>query len=345
MVMRVLVLCGTGFIAPHVIERLYESGHEVTVLRRRPGPAPEGVRVIAGDRNRLTDFAPEFRGLRPDVVVDVIAFTEAQAHGLAAAFTGIAQRAVVLTSGDVYRAYDLFHRRMESAKPDPTPLHELSPLRDRLYPYRGAPAPKMEGTNWDDYDKILVERAVMANPRLPATVLRLPMVYGPGGYTANRSRFWPYVKRMDDGRPAILLDRRTAQWRAPWGYVADIAEAIRLAVESDRAAGEIYNLGDSDRLDIETWVREIAAVVGWRGRIAVAHEPCPPPSLPRTLNFDQNLDMDTAKIRRDLNFRETVSRSAAIGKTVAWYRAHPPAAADPAQFDYAAEDRILARLS
>jgi nucleoside-diphosphate-sugar epimerase len=36
---------------------------------------------------------------------------------------------------------------------------------------------------WDDaYDKIEVEKAIMNNPDLPGTVLRLPMIYGPGDY-------------------------------------------------------------------------------------------------------------------------------------------------------------------
>ena len=30
----------------------------------------------------------------------------------------------------------------------------------------------------------------------------------------KKRRFWTYLKRMDDGRQAILLDQRTARWRA-----------------------------------------------------------------------------------------------------------------------------------
>jgi len=343
--MRVLVLGGSGFIAPHIIRRLYELGHRVAVLRRglAARKLPDGVEVIAGDRNCLMESAADFRQFRPEVVVDVLAFTEAQACGLVATFTGIAERVVVLSSGDVYRANDVLFRRIESTEIEPTPLTEIAPLRDRLYPYRGVSVPPMEGTNFDDYDKILVERAVMGHAALPATILRLPMVYGPGARDVVKRRFWPYLKRMDEGRPAILLDQRTARWRAPFGYAGDVAEAVRLAVENERAAGEIYNVAESAALDMEGWLRELAAVTGWRGRIVVVDEPCPAPNLPRSMNLDQNLNMDSAKIRHELGFQELIPRRQALERTIRWDRDHPPEHTDTAQFDYAAEDAILAR--
>ena len=72
---------------------------------------------------------------------------------------------------------------------------------------------------------------------------------------------------------------------------------------------------------------------------------CPPPSLPRTLNLDQHLDMDTTKIREELEYRETTSRREALRRMVAWDRAHPPIHVDPSQFDYGAEDAIVTRVS
>src|ERR1035438_4628416 len=106
--MRVVILGGAGFIGPHIVRRLMAHGHEVTIFRRGSGLAdvPDGVGVIVGDRNRLEASAKAFGDLRPEVVVDAIAFTEEQAKGLRT-FHGIAKRTVVLSSGDVYRANDL----------------------------------------------------------------------------------------------------------------------------------------------------------------------------------------------------------------------------------------------
>jgi nucleoside-diphosphate-sugar epimerase len=342
--MRILILGGTGFLGPPIVERLIRCGHEVTVFHRGGGlpGVLTGVPRVLGDRNHLGQQADDFRRLRPDVVVDVLAFTEKQAQGLVDVFRGVAGRIVVLSSGDVYRANDILFRRVEGPI-EPAPLIETSPLRERLFPYRGMPVPAAYGIEWGDYDKILVERIMLDEPGLPATVLRLPMVYGPGDFQGRKRRFSAYLKRMDDGRDAILLDRRTADWRAPWGYTENIAEAVRLAVESDRAAGQIYNLCELDRPDMLSWVREVAAATGWTGRIVLADEPCPPPNLPGHLNLDQHLDMDSGKIRSELGYREIVTRQEALGRTIAWDRSHPAEETDPAQFDYAAEDAILMR--
>jgi nucleoside-diphosphate-sugar epimerase len=343
---RVLVLGGTGFIGQQIARRLVASGHEIAIFHHGNDVPhlPEGVRVAHGDRNRLDQSTDDFRRLHPEVVVDCIAFTQQQAASLVEVFRSTAKRLVVLSSGDVYRANDLLFGRVVGAI-EPTPLSESSALRERLYPYRGMPIPQAYGINWDDYDKILVERTVLGDDNLRSTVLRLPMVYGPGAREAAKRRFFAYLKRMDDGRPAILMDERTARWRAPWGYAADVAEAVRLVVDDERAAGEIYNVGESDGLDMQGWVRELGAVVGWTGEVIVVDEPCPPPNIPRQLNLDQHLDMDTTKIRRDLGYRETISRCEALEKTVIWDREQPPTDVDPGQFDYIAEDAILSRVS
>jgi len=337
--MRVLVLGGTGFLGPPLVERLIALGHEVTVFHRGGASADTlaGVPRILGDRNRLDQHVDEFRRLRPDIVVDALAFTQKQAQGLVDAFRGVAGRVVVLSSGDVYRANDILFHRVEGPI-EATPLQESSPLRERLFPYRGIPIPQAYGIEWDDYDKILVERTVLTDGLLPATVLRLPMVYGPGDFQGRKRRFAAYLKRMDDGREAMLLDQRTAQWKAPWGYTENIAEAVRLAVESDRAAGQIYNVCELGRPDMLSWVHGVAAAAGWAGRIVVVDELCPPPNLPRHMNLDQHLDMDSSKIRNELGYREIVQRKEALARTVAWDRSHPPEETDPAQFDYAAED-------
>jgi nucleoside-diphosphate-sugar epimerase len=344
--LRVLILGGTGFLGLPIAHRLLASGHEVTIFHRGTSAVnlPNGAGILHGDRNQLDQSADDFRRLRPDVVVDCIAFTQQQAESLVRVFREVSKRLVVLSSGDVYRANDILFGRVTGAI-EPTPLGESSALRERFYPYRGMPIPPAYGVNWDDYDKILVERVALSDGDLPATVLRLPMVYGPGALEAVRRRFFAYLKRIDDGRPAMLLDKRTARWRAPWGYTGDVAEAVRLVVENERTAGEIYNVGESDSLDIQSWIRELAAVVGWTGRIVVVDEPCPPPNIPRQLNLDQHLDMDTTKIRHDLQYHETMSRREALEKTVVWDRGHPPKDVDPAQFDYLTEDVILNRAN
>ncbi|TRY24136.1 NAD-dependent epimerase/dehydratase family protein [Brevibacillus sp. LEMMJ03] len=192
--MNVLVLGGTRFIGPHVVRQLVAAGHETALFNRgqsRPDISlPQGVRIIRGDRRRLADYRESFRSFAPDVVIDLFPYTEAEAQAVMTVFDGIAGRLVAVSSCDVYRAFGRVNG-LEDGPVEEGPIREDSPLRTRLYPYRGI------REDLPDYEKILVERVVTGHPHLPGTMLRLPMVYGPGDY---RHRLYPYLKRMLDGR-------------------------------------------------------------------------------------------------------------------------------------------------
>src|SRR5439155_8505957 len=179
------------------------------------------------NRARLATAADVVRNARPDVALDMFPMTEADARATAGVLRGVVGRLVAISSQDVYRAYGLF-RGTETGPPEPVPLTEDAPVRQRLFPYRQDPRrPADDPESWmDDYDKILVERAILSDRDLPGTILRLPAVYGPG----DGHRTFPYVKRMVDGRSAILLGERLARWRWTRGYVEDVAHALVLAV-------------------------------------------------------------------------------------------------------------------
>lgn len=328
--MRILVLGGTKFIGPHVVRELAERGHDVTVFHRgetEAGP-PAGVRHVHGDFAAFDEHLDSLRRLSPEVVLDMVPFREEDARRVLS-FKGVARRSVVLSSTDVYRAFGRIHRT-EPGPPDPVPLKEDSPLRERL---------TAAGL---DYNKTAVERGVTSDPELPATVLRLPATHGPGD---RQHRLFPYLKRMDDGRPAILLDEAEAGWRWGRGYVEDIAHAVALAVIDERAAGRVYNVADPTAFTEAEWVRRVARVHGWRGELAVLPPAQLPPGLRATFDARQEFVIDSSRIRRELGYSEVVEQDEALRRTIEWERAHPPESIDPAQFDYAAEDAALSRMT
>jgi len=128
---------------------------------------------------------------------------------------------------------------------------------------------------------------------------------------------------MDDKRPAILLDRGTASWRGPWGYIDHVAGAIATVVESDCGVGQIYNIGDATSPTIAEWVRDLAETVGWRGELIVVAGECPPPSMSGQFNTAQYLVMDSSKIRRHLGCEDFVTRDERLTRTSSWELAHP----------------------
>jgi nucleoside-diphosphate-sugar epimerase len=330
--MRILLLGGTRFIGPRPAERLVALGHQVAVFHRgqTSPPLPPGVRPILDDRRSLPAHAADFRRYPPDVVADLIAFTQEDGRSLVSTFRGLAGRSVVLSSGDVYRAYGVFTGR-EPGPPEPTPLREDAPLRRTLYVHRAATS--RPDDPWHDYEKILVEREVLGDGGLPGTVLRLPMVYGPGDY---QHRLAPYLKRMLDGRRVIVLDEGLAGWRCLRGYVEDMAAAIALAVTESRAAGQVYNVAEPTAHTEAEWVARIAGVAGWGGKIVTA----PRGHLSVPFNTDQDLVTDSGRTRAELGYREVVAPGEALRRTVAWEWENLP----DQPLDYAVEDAVIAEL-
>ncbi len=336
--MRVVIIGGTGFVGPHVVRSLVAGGHEVTIFHRgeHEPELPKSVRHVHSVSAALPvlSYPGELVAWKPEVVLHMVAMGERDAEAVVRAFKGAAGRLVVPSSGDVYRAYGvLIGSEAEAAQSGL--LREESPLRKDLYPYRKtAKGPD----DWVyHYDKILVERVVMADAELPGTILRLPAIYGPGD---SSHRFFPHLKRMDDRRPAILLDEEQAGWRWSHGYVENVAAAITLAVTDHRASGRIYNVGEESVPTTAERVRMLGDLLGWAGKIVTLPRASLPLHLRDAYHYSQDLAYDTNRIRSELGYRKIVSVDEGLLRTIAWLREHPPSI-DAAQYDYAAEDAAM----
>lgn len=339
--MRVVVIGGTGFIGSRVTRELIRLGQDVTVFHRGRTPAPAGAREIIGDRRQLTESTRPFRALAPDVVLDVVLSSGRQARELMTLLRGHAGRVVALSSMDVYRACGVTHG-LEEGPLEPLPLREAtSALRTRLQTYPPAQLRMLQRVfGWldDEYDKIPVEREILGDTDLPGTILRLPMVYGPGD---PLHRFWPIVKRVIDGRRAIPFSVDMAQWRGTKGSLDDVAAAVALGVVSDRAAGRTYNVGDRDTPTELEWAEQIARALNWDGEFRLMPDDDLPVHLRAPGNTAQHWIADTTRIREELGFAERHTREEAVRRMVEWQRTNPPAGFSPHEFDYASEDDAL----
>ncbi len=333
--MKVLLIGGTGFIGPHVVRALSEMGHSVAVFHRGKSKMDLPAEHILGDRRDLARLR-----LKADVVIDLILSSGAQAQELMDAFRGVARRVIAASSCDVYRACGVLHGSEEGPL-QAVPLTEDSDLRTKLQTY---PREQMEMIRkmvpWadDSYDKIPVERVIMSDPALPGTVLRLPMIYGPGDYA---HRFHPVVKRIADGRGTIIYEKGWAEWRPPRGYVENVAAAITLAAVSDRAAGRVYNVAETPAFSELEWAGKIAATMSWTGEFLVLAKDRAPKHLVFPGNSAQHWEVDSSRIRNELGYREPVSIEEGIRRTIEWERAITPGEFNPHPFDYAAEDAAV----
>jgi nucleoside-diphosphate-sugar epimerase len=341
--MKVLLIGGTGFMGPSTVSYLQKSGHSVTVFHRGNHPTPQGAQEMVGDHHRLPDYRTDFERGHFDVVIDFILSSGCQAKELTRTFRGITSRIVALSSMDVYRAMGIIH----GTEPGPfqdLPLTEDSELRTQQNTYSPEAMKKVrEIYPWadDQYDKIPVEQAVLEDCDLYGTVLRLPMVYGPGD---PLHRFHAMLKRMDDGRKQIILSEDVAAFRSPRGFVDNVGAAIALAATSDKAAGRVYNICEAESFSELEWSKKIADAAGWHGQFVVLPRERTPKHLLYPGNAAQHLVASSERIRDELGFREPVSEAEAIRRTIEWERAHQPPAPHLMPFDYAAEDEALAQL-
>lgn len=339
--MRVLVIGGTRFIGRSLVCELVDAGHEVAIVHRgssEPDDLPE-VRHIHVDRDEIASMRREIDDFDPDVVCDNIA-----AFGRHATTTVEAlgdRRYVVVSSMDVYRAYgsllDQGVRRPESrpATPldprhagrmtDPVPVDETSPVREQRYPYRG----QIEGM--DDYDKLDVEDVYLERG---ATILRLPMVYGPRD-GQRREEF--VLRRVRAGRDRIPVGAGT--WLGTKGYVDDVARGIRLAIETGDLAGEILNLGESRTYPMGMWTQMILDAAGATAELVRVADDALPADLAMTGTIPQHLLVDSSKARGLLGWTDTPAAEA-LRSSVSWHLDHPPPEASD---DFTADDEALAR--
>lgn len=332
--MRVLVIGGTAFVGPVVVSQLVTKGHEVAIFHRGLTSAPpiDGIHEFRGDRRDLYSFRRQFQDFAPEVVIDMVCMTEHHARATLDTFLGIAQRWVVISSQDVYRAFGRV-QGTEPGPPDPVPLREDAPLREKRFLYRDS---GHEGFEWmRDFEKIAVEETARSEPKLPVTVIRLPAVYGPGDY---QHRLYGYAVRMADARPAILLDEDLAKWRWTRGYVENVAAAIGLAAQTSHSENRTYNVGDPVAFSELEWVKHLASAYRWNGKIVVVGGA----RLAVGLNTEQHWSVDTARIRHELGYEEPIPLEHALRHTMEWELLNPPPHHRPSSDQYQIEDAILA---
>jgi nucleoside-diphosphate-sugar epimerase len=266
-----------------------------------------------------------------DVVVHMFATSHRHARAVLDAFGNYAGRAVVASSLDVYQAFAALIRRAPHLSP--TDLAESAPLRTERHLYG------------DECERLEVEMAFRAEAdRLPATILRLPFMFGPDD---PRHRFFPWAKRFDDHRPAILLEPTYGTFRMTHAYVENVAHAFVRAIETPHPANvplRIYNVGEPRTPTMAERLHELARAAGYKGRVVMVPRDRCPPHLVKPVDMSRDIVLDDAAIRRDLGYREIVSPDEAYRRTMEWQRTVCPADANLADFDYAAEDALLREL-
>ncbi|MFL5918716.1 MAG: NAD-dependent epimerase/dehydratase family protein [Gaiellaceae bacterium] len=321
---RAFILGGTGNVGSAIARALAPDGWDITVgARHRAATEHELVTLDRNEESALA-VADGF-----DLIVDVIPFEAAHARQLLERDVGAV---IAISSASVYA--DAQGRTLDESTgvddfPEfPIPIPETHPTV--------APGDATYSTK-----KVQLEQLLLANDRMPASVVRPCAIYGRGDRMA---REWHFVKRLLDRRPFVLLSNRGVG-HFHTTAAENIGELVRLIASSPRTG--VYNCGDPD----PPTVLEIARTIGDFTEILLP-EPselgATPWSVPKPLLVDMS------KAERELGYRPVTTWADALPRQVAWlieathdrdWREVLPRGAGYLKFDYDAEDELVRSLA
>ncbi|HEY9013172.1 MAG TPA: NAD-dependent epimerase/dehydratase family protein [Devosia sp.] len=316
--MTLAIIGGTGFIGPAIVRRAQLRGINPIVIARGQHPVdlPAGAIFAPADRMDPGALAAILDRYRIETVIDIFALGLLNTRPLLELMARRGGRYVLTSSVDVYSNYGGLLRR-ETPAILRAPAMETDPLRAFRHPYRGNPR-RPQGVDaalFEDYDKILIEEAALADTRFSTTVIRAPMIFGPGD---KQHRFKWAIDAVRSGG-TIRIDERAAAWPNSYGYVDDIAEAMLIAALDPRAAGRIYNVGQPFVRTPAEWLQVFADLLG----TTITIEPVAPAARgllherAESSDLRYPLTLDTTRIREELGFVEPTPEQNALLATVA----------------------------
>jgi nucleoside-diphosphate-sugar epimerase len=319
--MTIAILGGTGFIGSAVVERAVRRGLAPIVIARGEHPVslPEGAIFASADRMDGAALSAILDKHRVETLVDIFALGRLNTDAVLEAMARRGGRYLLLSSVDVYANYGGLLRK-ETPPIQLEPAREDDPLRGFRFPYRGNPhRPKgVTAELFEDYDKIVLEEAALGDDRFETTVIRAPMIFGPGD---KQHRFKWAIDAVQQGG-LIKLDERAAKWPNSYGYVTDVAEAMLMAALDPRAAGRTYNVGQDFVRNPIQWLLSFAVVLN----TPVEVETVPPEQKgllferAEATDLSYPLTLDTSRIRNELGFDEPTSERDALLQTIAYER-------------------------
>lgn len=311
--MTVMVL-GTGGLIGDAIAQGLMAADVPTLCVSRNARGPAGIKTVAGDRHDPHLVARLVQRFDITCIIDVIAYTEAGSLTLFETFAPGLERYVLISSCDVYRNYGRLHR-LDQGAPDIGPLNENAPLRAGRYPYRGATmrAPDDPDAWMDHYDKLPLEDAVRASFD-KWTILRLPMVYGPGD---RQHRFRWIIQPLRAGIDELPVPTNWLNWVSTYGFSLNIGAAVASAACHPATINRTFNVADYSPVSHRQWIERFSSRIGWTGNIR-ADDDSQSPFARRLASLDLTvpLSLDGSALRSIIPGIPVVDLDTALDATI-----------------------------
>jgi len=298
--MKYLISGGAGFIGSHLVEKLLQDGHSVTVLDDLSTGNLENLTSINNQielqvENILDEKNVNLLVKESDQVVHLAAalgVVNILNHPLKSLITNLKGTEIILEASNYYRKPVMIASTSEIyGKNDKVPLSEEDdrvighPLKSR-WSYSEAKA----------IDESLAYFYYLEN-KLPIRIVRFFNTVGPrqvGHYGMVVPRF---VSAALKNEPLLVFGSGN-QIRC-FCHVDDAVRAILLVMNSDKAVGQVFNVGNNQQISILDLAKRVIEVTGSASSIEkVAYEN----AYPRGFEDMQRRVPDISKIKRVLGW-------------------------------------------
>src|SRR5512132_1860450 len=310
--MRILVTGGAGFIGSHLVERLLAAGHTVAILDDFNDFYDPQIKQanIAGFAKDVTVHHVDLRdgasvrnlfhlekfeviahlgaraGVRPSIQYPQLYYdtnVTGTLHLLEAARVTGVERFIFASSSSVYGASKT------------VPFSEDQYLTQTLSPYA---ATKIAGEFLCSTYSHLYQLRVVA--------LRYFTVYGP------RQRpdlaIHQFTRRIYAGQTIEQFGDGTT--RRDYTYIDDVIQGTMAALKYDAAVFDIFNLGESDTIQLKDLIAAIENALGKKAKVNRLFEQ--PGDMPVTC-------ADISKARKLLDYRPTIRLNEGLPRFVEWF--------------------------
>lgn len=305
--MKILFIGGTGNISTSVSELAAAAGMELWLLNRgQTGVEIEGTEVIVCDINDRGQAEAALEGHTWDVVVNWIAFTEAEARRDWELFRGKTNQYIFISSASAYQK-----------PPTHGVITESTPLKNPYWQY--------------SRDKIACEDFLVQKYRdedFPITIVRPSLTYDTViPLTMGAWREYTIVERMRQGREVIVHGDGTSLWTIT--HAEDFAVGMVGLLGHPQAIGHAFHITSDEALTWDQMYQAVAAAAGTEARIV--HIPSEficevDESLTGTLLGDKAYSalFDNSKIKRFVpDYQAVIPFHLGIRQTIDWFEEEP----------------------
>lgn len=251
-IIRVLLLGGTGAIGKHLSKILSEDDHEVTVTSRKEHTQTGTIRYVKGNAKDLQFLKDILRG-NWDVIVDFMIYSTKEFEERLGLLLGSTLRYIFLSSA---RVYDNSDKTITEKTPR---LLDMSADNDFL--------------STDEYSlaKAKQENLLFGSDKTNWTIVRPYITYSEERLQLGNLEKEDWLYRALKGR-TIVFSKDILKRKTTLTYGLDVARGIYNLINNEKVFGEVFNIINpiccTWEIVLETYLRVLENHLGFRPKVA-----------------------------------------------------------------------------